>query len=141
MGKGILTATDLAPRKLGGCRVLVVEPCEDSAAALAAMLRLNGFDARTTHTGRDALTEMKSLKPRAVILDHDLPDIDCCDAIRRIRRKLDACACAVLVLSAHTAQAKRDAAIEAGADEYHMKPADPVVLVRSLNALCNEPEA
>ena len=134
MGKDSLTATDIAPRRLGGCRVLVVEGGEDSAACLTALLRLNGFDARATHSGKDALHDLVKLKPRAVLLDLDLPDMDACDVIRSIRAKKPACA--VIVLTAHTDLAHRTAAISAGANDYILKPAEPVALVKAIMSHC-----
>ena len=49
-----MTATDIVLPVLGGSRVLVVEPGEDAATSLTALLRLNGFDARTARTGAEA---------------------------------------------------------------------------------------
>jgi DNA-binding response OmpR family regulator len=121
--------------------VLVVEPGEDSAACLTAMLRLNGFDARASHSGKSALIDLTDLEPRAVILDMDLPDMDSCDVIRRIRKTCDSASCAVIVVTAHGDQAHRSAAFAAGADDYHVKPAEPLALVRSLNTLCTESDA
>jgi DNA-binding response OmpR family regulator len=136
MGDGVLTATDLAPRTLGGHRVLVVEPNADSAACLTAMLRLNGFDALACHSGETALRDVTNHGPRAVLLDLDLPDMDACDVIRKIRSGTNSSACAVLVVTAHADQAHRTAAFAAGADDYHLKPADPLGIVRSLTNLC-----
>lgn len=140
MGNGVLSATDLAPRRLGGCRVLVVEAAEDSAACLTAMLRLNGFDARALHSGKNALRDLASQQPRAVILDLDLPDMDACEIIRKIRSKTDSAGCAVIVVTAHADQAHRSAAMAAGADEYHLKPAEPLTLVKSLWNFCSTPD-
>jgi DNA-binding response OmpR family regulator len=126
--------------RLGGCRVLVVEAAGDSAACLTAMLRLNGFDARASHTGKKALSDLASLQPRAVILDLDLPDMDSCEMIRQIRTRADSAECAVIVVTAHADQASRDAALAAGADDYHLKPADPLALVKSLWDFCSSPE-
>lgn len=129
-----MTATDLAPRRLGGGKVLVVDSGEDSAATMTAMLRLNGFDAETARTGAAALKTVASQKPGVVIIDLDLPDADPCDIIRRFRAKVDPPA--VIVLTGHTDQGHRRAAAEAGAVDYLLKPAEPAELVRLLMRLC-----
>lgn len=129
-----MTATDLAPRRLGGGKVLVVDSGEDSAATLTALLRLNGFNAETARTGAAALRAVAKQKPGVVIIDLDLPDADPCEVIRRLRAKADPPA--VIVLTGHTDQGHRLAAAEAGATDYLLKPAEPVDLVRLLTRLC-----
>jgi DNA-binding response OmpR family regulator len=128
-----MTATDLAMPVLGGVKVLVVEGGEDDAAALTAVLRLKGFDARTARTGADALSCVSADRPHAVVLDPDLPDVDGCDVIRLVR------ACPnpppIVVLTGHTAPAVRRAASAAGASAVVFKPAHPDELVRLLSRL------
>lgn len=130
-----LTATDLAPRRLGGGRVLVVESGEDSAACLTAMLRMNGFDARCASSGSEALIVLSEHKPRAVIIDLDLPDMDACDMIRRVKARTNPTAAAVVV-TAHQDMGHRLAALNAGAAAYLLKPAEPLALVQLLQDLC-----
>lgn len=132
----MLTATDIAPRRLGGCRVLVVESEGDSAACLTAMLRLNGFDARAIFSGADALRELPVMKPAAMILDLDLPDMDACEVIRKVRSRTNPAACPVVVITAHSGQSHRNAALAAGASNYLLKPTEPLTLVRALMELC-----
>jgi DNA-binding response OmpR family regulator len=130
-----VTATDLAPRRLGGGRILVVESSEDSAACLTAMLRLNGFDARTARTGFEALEALIEHRPEAVIVDLDLPDMDACDIIRRARSVTTPPA-ATVVVTAHSDTGHRLAALNAGAVAYLLKPAEPATLVQLLQDLC-----
>lgn len=132
----MLTATDIAPRRLGGGRVLVVETGEDSAACLTALLRMNGFDARAARSGFEAMRELASLRPRAVILDLDLPDMNAHDVILRARKQLKPAACAVIVVTAHADAEHRSEAMQAGANTYLVKPADPIALVKLLQDLC-----
>jgi two-component system KDP operon response regulator KdpE len=133
-----VTATDLAPRRLGGGRVLVVESGEDSAACLTAMLRLNGFDARSARTGSEALHVLSEHNPGVVIIDLDLPDMDACDIIRRIRSKSNPIASTV-VITAHGDTGHRLAAMNAGAAAYLLKPAGPTELIQLLRDLCPAP--
>jgi len=134
-GDFALTATDLAPRRLGGGRVLVVESGEDSAVCLTALLRLNGFDARSARTGSDALRLFSEHQPGAVIIDLDLPDMDACDMIRRMKTTSNPSAAAV-VITAHSDTGHRLAAMNAGAAAYILKPAEPTELIQLLRDLC-----
>jgi len=129
-----MTATDLAPRRLGGGRILVVERGEESAACLTAMLRLNGFDARSAQTGAEALQLLDEHEPLAVIIDLDLPDMDSCDAIRRMRSRTNP-PVSTIVVTAYNDPARRLAARDAGAAAYLLKPARPAELVKLLHEI------
>jgi DNA-binding response OmpR family regulator len=128
-----ITATDIAMPALGGRRVLVVESGADDAAALAAMLRLKGFDARTARTGADALAAAAANQPQVVVLDLDLPDADGCELIRRLREPPDPPE--VVVVTGHTGPAVRRAVIAAGAAAYLLKPAEPTELTALVDRL------
>lgn len=131
-----MTATDIVMPVLGGPRVLVAEADPDGSVALTAMLRLNGFDAREARTGAAALVAASQTCPRVLILDLDLPDLDGCELIRRVRR-LPAPP-AVVVVTGHTADGVRKAAAQAGAAAFLLKPADPGDLARLVHQLCGE---
>jgi DNA-binding response OmpR family regulator len=134
-----MTGTDIAAPVLGGGRVLVAERDEDAAAALTAVLRLNGLDAHAARTGAAALAATARDRPQVLILDLDLPDLDGYEVIRRVRAF--AFPPAVVVLTGHTTAARRRAAAQAGADAYLLKPADPVELVSLLLKLCSGTQA
>jgi DNA-binding response OmpR family regulator len=123
-----MTATDLVVRPLGGPRVLVAEGDPDDSAALTAVLRLNGFDAREARTAEAALAATAEIGPLVLVVDLDLPGGDGCELIRRVRRLPHAPA--VVVITGHAAEGVRRAATAAGAAAYLLKPADPVELVK-----------
>jgi DNA-binding response OmpR family regulator len=131
-----MTATDIALPVLGGPRVVVAESDEDGSAALTAVLRLNGFDAREARSAAAAIDAVKQNRPSVLLLDLDLPDADGCDLIRRVRRLPKPPA--VVVVTAHTAPAVRRAATDAGATAYLLKPADPKELAGLLGRLCRD---
>lgn len=131
-----MTATDIVLPALGGARVLVAEGDVDDSVALTAVLRLNGFDAREARTGAAVLASAAETRASVLVFDLDLPDIDGCDLIRRVRNLPDPPA--VLVVTAHTAPAIRRAVTEAGAAAYLLKPADPVELARLVWRLARE---
>jgi DNA-binding response OmpR family regulator len=130
-----LSASDLAPAALGGGRVLVVDRGPDAAAALTALLRLNGFAAHAASTGAAALRATLADRPDVIVIDLDLPDVDPCAVIRRIRAIPNPPH--VVVLTGYTDTGHRRAAAEAGACEYLFKPAEPSDLVRLLMRLCH----
>jgi DNA-binding response OmpR family regulator len=128
-----MTGTDITLPVLGGGRVLVVDAGEDASAALTAVLRLHGFDARTARSARDARSMLPRFHPQVAITSLSLPDAEGCDLLRELRA-LDGPP-TVVVVSGHTEPARRQAALDAGASAYLLKPADPdrlVELVREL---------
>jgi len=111
-----MTATDLVKPVLGGASVLVAQGDSDGSVALTAVLRLNGFNAREARTEEDVLTVVRETGPAVLVVDLDLPGVDGCTLIRRVRRLPNPPA--VLVVTAHTAPGVRRAATEAGAVAY-----------------------
>lgn len=128
-----MTATDLVKRALGGARVLVAEGDPDGSAALTAMLRLNGFDAREARTAEAALKATADTRPAVLVVDLDLPDGDGCALIRQVRRFPNPPA--VIVVTGHTTEKMCRAATDAGATAYLLKPADPVELAKLVGEL------
>jgi DNA-binding response OmpR family regulator len=128
-----MTATDLVKRPLGGARVLVAEGDPDGSAALTAVLRLNGFDAREARTAEAALKATAETRPAVLVVDLDLPDGDGCALIRQVRRFPNPPA--VVVVTGHTTEKARRAAADAGATAYLLKPADPVELAKLVTQL------
>lgn len=128
-----MNATDIMMPVLGGERVLVVDAVEDSAAALTAMLRLNGFDARAATSVSETLAAAHKYSPNVVILDPALPHADW----RKLVRRLQAASAPpkVIVLTGDTAPATRQAATEAGAVAFLLKPAEPTDVVKLLHSL------
>lgn len=129
-----MTATDIVMRPLGGLRVLVLEPDEDGAASLAAVLRLSGFDASCSFSAADALRTVAKDRPCAVLMDLNLPDANPWHVIRQLRAGPDAPE--VVVVTGDTNPKHRKAAAAAGAAHYLLKPADPQAVVRLVQHLC-----
>ena len=66
-------------------RVLVVDDNADAADSLAFLLNLSGHDARTFHSGPDALAAAAEFRPDAFVLDIGLPGMDGHEIARRLR--------------------------------------------------------
>ncbi|RZI57612.1 MAG: response regulator [Rubrivivax sp.] len=58
------------------CRILVVDDNVDAADSLVALLGALGFDACAAYDGRRAVQLAESLRPRLIILDIQMPDMD-----------------------------------------------------------------
>ena len=84
-------------------------------------------------TGAGALADVASTVPDAVVLDIGLPDIDGLEVCRLLRREGNRVP--VLMLTARTAVADRIDGLDAGADDYLVKPFDVDELKARLRAL------
>jgi DNA-binding response OmpR family regulator len=120
--------------------VLVVDDEAAIREALERALRLEGFAVRTAAGGRAALEEIDSDQPAIVLLDITMPDLDGVEVIKRLRAQgsdLPIC-----VLSARNEVDDRVRGLQAGADDYLVKPFALEELVARLNALLRRrPEA
>jgi DNA-binding response OmpR family regulator len=131
-----MTGTDITLPVLGGGRILVVDAGEDASAALTAVLRLHGFDARTARSARDARAMLPRFHPQVAITSLTLPDAEGCDLIRELRALGDPPT--VVVVTGHTEPTRRQAALDAGAGAYLFKPADPDQLVELVRQLIED---
>ncbi len=114
-------------------RLLVVDDDPAVREALALLLDLNGFDVDTAKDGRDAIRAIAVASPDAVILDVLMPGLDGIEVCRRIRAVGDHTP--VLMLTARTEVGDRVAGLEAGADDYLVKPFAREELIARLRAL------
>jgi DNA-binding response OmpR family regulator len=113
--------------------VLVVDDEATVRQALERALRLEGFAVATAAGGREALDSIGRMPPAAVILDVTMPDLDGVTVVRRLRAEgMDVPVC---ILSARDEVADRVAGLEAGADDYLVKPFALAELTARLNAL------
>ena len=113
-------------------RVLVVEDDEDIAQVLQRSLRLEGYEVRLAGDGMMALDQAHAFAPDLVILDLGLPRLDGIDVARRLRGDGDV---PILVLTARDAVEARVEGLDAGADDYLVKPFDRQELLARLRAL------
>jgi DNA-binding response OmpR family regulator len=114
-------------------RVLVVEDDGDIADVLQRSLRLEGYEVRIAGDGQAGLDEAHAFLPDVVILDLGLPKVDGVDVARALRREEDAVP--ILMLTARDAVEARVAGLDAGADDYLVKPFERQELLARIRAL------
>jgi len=114
-------------------RLLVVDDDRALRDVLRRALSLAGYEVRLTETGAGALSEIGSSLPDAVVLDVGLPDIDGLEVCRLLRREGNRVP--VLMLTARDTVSDRIDGLDAGADDYLVKPFDIDELKARLRAL------
>ena len=113
--------------------MLVVDDDERVATALRRALALEGFVVRVVGTGVGALDEVAGWRPDLLVLDVGLPDLNGRAVAARLRAAGDAVP--ICILSARDEVDDRVAGLQAGADDYLVKPFAVEELVARLRAL------
>jgi len=118
---------------LATLEILVVDDDPALRTALDRALKLEGYRVSFAHDGRQALQMMTSAAQDAVILDLGLPLMDGLEVCRRVRERGDRTP--VLMLTARDAVTDRVEGLDAGADDYLVKPFALDELLARLRAL------
>jgi two-component system response regulator MprA len=103
-----------------GATALVVDDDPALRAALTRALRLDGYDVTAVSNGLKALETIPELRPDVVVLDLMMPYVGGLEVCRRLRAKGDRTP--ILVLTARDQVGDRVEGLDAGADDYLVKP-------------------
>lgn len=114
-------------------RVLVVDDDPGISESLNRALRREGYAVRLAPDGEAALDAVAKETPDAMILDVSMPKLDGLSVCRRLRA--DSNRVPILVLTARHSVGDRVAGLDAGADDYLVKPFDLDELLARLRAL------
>lgn len=101
---------------------------------LAKILKEIGFDVREAANGKEALEVIEAEKPsmKLVLVDWNMPGINGLELLKRLRQKPELSSMAVVMVTTETELDQMAAALEAGANEYVMKPFTKDILVEKL---------
>ena len=113
-------------------RVLVIDDDDDIRALVVTLLERAGCTVRDAPNGREGLREFHSWRPDLVVLDVSMPELDGWNVLDRIR---DMSAVPVLMLTARGDELERVRGLQAGADDYVVKPFGKQELVARIQAL------
>lgn len=112
-------------------QILIVEDEAPIRNLIATALKANAYKYLIATAGEAAILEAASHNPDIVLLDLGLPDIDGIEIIRRIRTWSNM---PILVISARSEDSDKIAALDAGADDYLIKPFSVEELLARLRA-------
>ena len=114
-------------------RILVVDDDLAVCRSIDRALRLEGYEVATVATGHEALEAVAQNSPDALVLDLQLPDLDGLQVCRRIREAGNDTP--ILMLTARHGIDDRVQGLDAGADDYLVKPFALEELLARLRAL------
>ncbi|RZQ62492.1 response regulator transcription factor [Amycolatopsis suaedae] len=113
-------------------RVLLIEDDEAVRDGLSLALSRQGHSVETAGTGEQGLAQLAGAAPDVVVLDLMLPGMDGFEVCRRIRAGGDL---PIIMLTARNDDMDVVAGLEAGADDYVVKPVQPRVLEARIRAV------
>lgn len=116
-------------------RVLIVDDESDVGRLLSFNLAEAGFDTELAHSGQGALDMVGAFDPHVIVLDLMLPDLSGYDVCRKLRTDLHRADIGVLMLTARGDEDDRIRGLEAGADDYVVKPFSVREVVLRVRAL------
>jgi two-component system OmpR family response regulator len=118
-------------------RVLVVEDDASIRDLIRVRLTAAGYDVHTARTGLEAVGRLAELRPRAVVLDINMPEMDGFGFLGTLQR--NNIKAPVLVLTARHAAEDVRRAIKLGAKDYLTKPFNETQLVARVARLIRAP--
>lgn len=113
-------------------RILIVDDDRDIAGLIEIYLRNEGYGTEKAHDGEEALEKLDRATFDLVILDVMMPKLDGLEACRRIRRDREI---PILMVSAKAEDMDKVLGLMTGADDYMVKPFNPLELLARVKSL------
>lgn len=121
--------------------ILLVDDEPDILELLEYHLEKEGYNVYKCTNGREALQQIRQVKPHLIILDVMMPDMDGIETCREIRAMKDMDDVLIAFLTARGEDYSHEAGLEAGADDYIIKPIKPRVFLSRVKALLRRSRA
>jgi two-component system, cell cycle response regulator DivK len=115
-------------------KIVLVEDNEDNRDMLSRRLTRKGYEVLIAVNGEEAVELVKKEQPALVLMDISLPLMDGFEATRRLKSTDVTKNIPIVALTAHAMSGDREKAIDAGCDDYDVKP---VELTRLLSKIEN----
>ncbi len=115
--------------------ILLVDDEDDIREFLSYTLAKEGFKVYTAHDGHTGILKARQVKPHLILLDVMMPGIDGIEACELLRTDPSMNSVIICFLTARSEDYSQIAGLEAGGDDYIIKPVKPKVLVSRVKAL------
>jgi len=115
--------------------ILIVEDEEAIVTMLRYNLEKEGYNVESTDDGEEALTMVKEHRPDVIVLDWMLPSMSGIEVCEALRRNNETKGIPIIMLSARGEEGDRIQGLDAGADDYMIKPFSPSELNARIRAV------
>jgi len=113
-------------------KVLVADDDLDNRTIAKEILTAFDFDVLIATDGEEALSMIKSERPRVVVLDLSMPKLNGWEVAKRVREDASLAGIPLIAFSAHALVGDQLKALSAGCDDYISKPCPPRDLVKKV---------
>jgi CheY-like chemotaxis protein len=122
-------------------KILLVEDNEMNRDMLSRRLRMKGYNVICAEDGLSGVTMACQERPELILMDLSLPLLDGWQATRRLKSNEATSHIPVIALTAHALTTDREEAMQAGCDDYDVKPIDLLRLLGKMTALLEQSPA
>jgi two-component system cell cycle response regulator DivK len=116
-------------------KILLVEDNEMNRDMLSRRLERKGHQVVIAVDGQQGVTMASSERPDLILMDMSLPVIDGWEATRRLKAAAETGRIPIIALTAHAMAGDREQAVQAGCDDYDIKPVELPRLLGKIDAL------
>ncbi|WP_112478055.1 GGDEF domain-containing protein [Vibrio variabilis] len=116
-------------------KILLVDDAQLERMQLQIRLKQLGHEVEVAASGREALALYPTFDPELVLLDISMPEMDGFEVASEIRQRYEADWIPIIFLSSHDEPEMIAKAIDAGGDDYLVKPVNKIVLQSKLIAM------
>jgi diguanylate cyclase (GGDEF)-like protein len=109
--------------------ILVVDDDPDIARFVEVNLRSAGYEVAVAGDGEEALDRAAELRPDLVLLDVMMPRLDGFEVAQRLRKNPQTANTSIIMLTAKALSSDKVTGLQSGADDYIIKPFDPIELL------------
>jgi PAS domain S-box-containing protein len=125
--------TAAGPTEAGAHRIVIVDDNRDSADTITAILRLLGNEVECAYSGQGGIDLIEHFKPKIVLLDLAMPDMDGFETMRRMRALPGMGQVFAIAMTGYGSQEDRKRTSDAGFNGHLIKPVELDALVALLN--------
>ncbi len=122
--------------------ILIADDNADNILLIRRILKRSGLELEfiDAQSGREAVRLAAERLPNLVLLDMKMPDLDGYGAAAELKANRLTRNIPVIAVTAQAMMGDRERALEAGCDEYLMKPIDPLLLIGTIRKYLSSPE-
>jgi CheY-like chemotaxis protein len=121
--------------------ILLVEDNELNRDMLSRRLQRRGYTVELAADGKEGLHKSGASSPDLILLDLSLPEMDGWEVLCRLKQQTKTQKLPVIALTAHALVTDRNRALEAGFDDYDIKPIELPRLLQKIESLLNNEES